>query len=314
MRTSKRFAVGTVVVTMLAGCSDDDPLSQALLVARGQYLVEHVSACAECHTPRTMSGALDRSRWLAGVDVFADLDPGDPNVGAIGAPNLTPDSTGLAGWTDAQIKAAFQHGRDAAGEPLFPIMPYWVYHNLLPTDADAIVAYLRSVVPQNSVIPPRQPLPFPFTQPAQPIPVASIPATTLPASDARYVSAVRGRYLAGMAGVCIECHTPESPGTVPVHLDSLYAGGRSFGPGSTSANITPDATGIANVTVAQIRTILQQGLAPDGGRICPPMPVGPNGAYGGLTDADAEAIANYIKTIPPIAHTVPDCEPLAPAP
>ena len=33
---------------------------------RGAYLVSAVAHCGECHTPRTLSGALDRSRWLAG--------------------------------------------------------------------------------------------------------------------------------------------------------------------------------------------------------------------------------------------------------
>jgi mono/diheme cytochrome c family protein len=312
MRTPIRPAIPALVVAALgalAGCSDDDVDPQAALVARGEYLVEHVSACGDCHTPRTMTGQLDRTRWLAGVPDFADLDPGDTAVGSVGAPNLTPHATGLAGWTDAQIKNAIKNGRDATNGPLFPIMPYWVYHNMLESDADAIVAYLRTVAPQNNTIPDRQPLPFPFTMPATPIPANSIPNTTLSPTDSRYSAAVRGRYLAGMAGVCIDCHTPEAQGATPAALDSLYAGGRSFGPGVRSANITPHASGIANLTVAQIRTILKLGVDEGGMPICPPMPVGPLGAYGGLTDADAEAIAEYIKSIPPIAHTVPDCVP-----
>jgi len=309
MRTVSRLVIGMILLGMATGCSDEDEgyTRQELLIARGGYLVEHVSACGDCHTPRTMTGQLDRTRWLAGVPVFADLDPGNPNVGAIGAPNLTPDATGLQAWTDQQIKRAMQDGWDAANEALFPIMPYWVYHNMTSFDADAIVAYLRSVAPQNNTIPPRQPLGFPFLTPADPIPIISIPSSTLPVADPHFTKAQRGRYLAGMVGVCIDCHSPESPGPVPARLDSLFAGGRGFGPGTFSANITPAASGIANMTVAQIIAVLKQGVDETGEPICPPMPVGPNGAYGGLSDTDAEAIAHYLKTIPPIAHTVPDC-------
>ena len=160
----------------------------------------------------------------------------------------------------------------------------------------------RSVTTEES-----QPLGFPFLTPADPIPVISIPSSTLPAADPHFTNAQRGRYLAGMAGVCIDCHSPESPGPVPARLDSLFAGGRGFGPGTFSSNITPAASGIANMTVAQIIAVLKQGVDEMGNPICPPMPVGPGGAYGGLSDKDAEAIAYYIKTIPPIAHTVPDC-------
>ena len=52
--------------------------------------------------------------------------------------------------------------------------------------------------------------------------------------------------------------------------------------------------------------MLHQGVDDQGTGICPPMPVGPNGAYGGLTDQDALDIANYIKSLPPAVNDVPD--------
>ena len=256
--------------------------------------------------------------------MFADLDPGDANTGLIWAPNLTPDSTGLKTWTDAQIKRAFQDGIDDSGEPLFPVMPYFVFHNMSASDADAVVAYLRSIPAINNPVPERQPLGFPFTTAAQPIPEASIPQTTLATTDPNYTNAVRGRYLAGFAGVCIECHTPPAQGPVPVQLDSLFAGGRGFGaadlglpsprfPGTIcSANITPDATGIAGYTPAQVRTLLLTGLDPMGNGICPPMPAGPSGAFGGLTAQDALDIGWYVTTLPPRVNSPPDCDPATP--
>jgi hypothetical protein len=47
--------------------------------------------------------------------------------------------------------------------------------------------------------------------------------------------------------------------------------------------------------------------------VCPPMPIGPAG-YGGLTDADAEAIATYIFYLPThdSAMAAPMCPLLSP--
>jgi mono/diheme cytochrome c family protein len=42
----------------------------ANLIARGQYIVEGVAACGDCHTPRDENGVSDRTRWLKGAPVF----------------------------------------------------------------------------------------------------------------------------------------------------------------------------------------------------------------------------------------------------
>ncbi|MDD9978369.1 MAG: cytochrome c, partial [Boseongicola sp.] len=54
----------------------DNPPSE-----RGQYLVEALGHCAECHTPRNILGALETSRWMAGA-------PNPSGKGRI--PGLTP--------------------------------------------------------------------------------------------------------------------------------------------------------------------------------------------------------------------------------
>jgi hypothetical protein len=102
----------------------------------------------------------------------------------------------------------------------------------------------------------------------------------------------------------------------------MFAGGQDFQPGFPSPpfpphiysrNLTPDATGIAGYTPAQIVTILKQGKDINGGGVCPPMPAGPMGPFGGLTDSDATDIANYLLTLRPINNPIPnDC--VAPGP
>jgi mono/diheme cytochrome c family protein len=278
--------------------------ANAAKVARGKYLVDHVSVCIDCHTPRTNTGAPDMTKYLSGWECFADINGPDAGGGCINTANLTNDPTGLKNRTDEQIKTMFRDGVRPDGKPLSPVMPYWVFHNMTDDDANAVVAYLRTVPAVAHQVPANDPA-FIVDAAAQPIPQVKIPA----ASGA---SAERGRYLAAMAGVCMECHTPEvsGPGTPP-NLDKPFAGGRVFAlpvppfPGSsTSANLTSHATGLAGKTPQFVTAVLKSGRDRNDAGVCPPMPVGPMGAFGGLTDQDALDIGTYIIGLPPIDNTV----------
>jgi mono/diheme cytochrome c family protein len=140
----------------------------------------------------------------------------------------------------------------------------------------------------------------------------STPAASYPQRD----SALRGRYLAAESGLCIECHT-QHPASGPNAIDPtkyfqdgedfsrLFVGTLNIHP--VSANLTSDpATGLGGWTADQVVTVLLQGKDDKGAVICPPMPVGPSGAYGGLTPQDARDIANYILSLPPAVNDVPD--------
>src|SRR5258705_340185 len=75
-----------------ANPTDRTDANQADLVARGLYLVNHVAACIDCHTPRLADGTLDVTKHLAGsATPFADVvpDDGGPDggLGKIYAPN-----------------------------------------------------------------------------------------------------------------------------------------------------------------------------------------------------------------------------------
>ncbi|MBS0527334.1 MAG: cytochrome c [Proteobacteria bacterium] len=112
-------------------------------IARGKYLVT-LASCNDCHTPGYFLGKPDTDRYLGGSDVGFEL----PGLGVFLGPNLTPDrQTGLGNWTDAQIIAAIQTGARPDGRMLAPIMPYRAFTNLTPQDAQAIVAFLRSIPP-----------------------------------------------------------------------------------------------------------------------------------------------------------------------
>lgn len=120
-------------------------------VERGKYLVA-VSGCHDCHTPGGLYGAPDMGRQLSG----SDLGWAGP-WGVSYAPNLTPDSTGLAGWTDEEILNALQRGVSRNGAPIAPPMPWPSYAHYTPEDARAVVAYLRSIPAVRHARPARVP-------------------------------------------------------------------------------------------------------------------------------------------------------------
>jgi len=341
-----RALVGFLLVSLWVGCGDDDDDTSDASVAsdgavadsgepadagdatgqveRGRYLVNHVAVCVDCHTPRTPEGALDEDKLLSGVDCFLDVDPAD-DAGCLATPNLTNHSTGLMSRSDAEIKSMFLEGirvhKD--DEAMNPVMPYWSFGNMRDEDADAIVAYLRTVPGVDHMVAKSQP---PFDE-APPAPAVRVDLEMVPKPSESYsnlAAAERGRYLAAQAGVCLECHTPANePGPLPPRmLDKAFQGGEEFPAAALglpsppfpeviySANITPhDDTGIGGWTVSDVVTVLKEGKSKDGSGICPPMPAGPMGAFGGLTDDDATDIAHFLLSIPGVEADEPgQCE------
>lgn len=335
-----KMALLVALTGALAGCGDDDdeitpapdagndastmddagPMEDASvdLVPRGQYLVETVAVCVDCHSPRLETGAFDPARALSGVDCFIDAVPGDDAVGCLNSANLTNHATGLANRSDEEIKAMFLTGVRPGGEALHPFMPYWSYGNMSDEDADAIVAYLRTVPGVDHMVSPNQ-APFDNVPAAAPrVDLAMVP--TPDAADPNYESALRGRYLAAQAGVCLECHTEDGTDGQPRNLAKAFQGGRVF-PAAllglptppfpeniVSRNLTPHTTGLDGWTAEQIVTALQQGTDPDGMLICPPMPSGPMGAFHNLTNDDALDIAHFLLSLPAADNdTGPNC-------
>ena len=105
-------------------------------VARGAYLVNALSHCGECHTPRNFLGGPQRDRFLAG---------GKGPEGK-GVPNLTP--TKLKKWSDGELKEFLTTGITADGDVTAESMGEVVTNTLsriTAQDLAAIIAYLRTV-------------------------------------------------------------------------------------------------------------------------------------------------------------------------
>lgn len=110
----------------------DDPL-----LMRGQYLVEGLGHCGECHTPRNFLGGSKTDRWLAG-------GPNPDGPGRI--PNITSHETGLT-WSQADIEeylfSGFTPEFDVAGGQMADVVQNT--GNLSPEDRAAMAAYLKAV-------------------------------------------------------------------------------------------------------------------------------------------------------------------------
>ncbi|HET6332375.1 MAG TPA: c-type cytochrome [Polyangiales bacterium] len=280
---------------------------------RGKYLVEAIGACGDCHTPRLQTGGFDTAKALAGVDCFIDADPTKDDFGCLSSRNLTNHETGLKNRSDQEVKDMFMKGERPDGKYLHPVMPYYVLGNMSDEDADAIVAFLRTVEPVDHMVKANQ---APFLPPDAPAPI--VPKDKLPKPSASYsdkTAAMRGMYLAANIGVCMECHTgrDEMGGFL---VDKLFQGGNRFGRDELglppafpeaiySSNITPHETGIKGYTVDTIVAAIKKGVDKDKKPLCPPMPAGPMGAFADITDSDARDIAHYLLSLAPKDNMIP---------
>ncbi len=109
-------------------------------VARGKYIVEAVAMCGMCHTPRTDSGELDSSHRLDGASVW--LMPAHPTENW---PLKAPRIAGTPPASDEDMIRLLTTGVWTDGSHLRPPMPQF---RMSREDADAVVAYLRSLTPR----------------------------------------------------------------------------------------------------------------------------------------------------------------------
>ncbi|MGA9508677.1 MAG: cytochrome c [Candidatus Sulfotelmatobacter sp.] len=105
--------------------------------ARGQYIVEDLSRCGQCHTPRLGDGSPDRSRWLQGAPVW--LKSAEP---VEDWPLQAPRIAGALPGTDAEMFTLLTTGIWRTGTYLRPPMPQF---RMNQQDAESVIAYLKSV-------------------------------------------------------------------------------------------------------------------------------------------------------------------------
>ena len=117
-----RLATHRVTIAFIAFWSFVPPGARAdAALDRGNYLMESIVACGNCHTPKGPDGKAIPGRELSGGN------PIDAPVFHAVPPNLTPDpETGIGKWTEARSSTPSQRqppGRHIIGPPM-PIAFY----------------------------------------------------------------------------------------------------------------------------------------------------------------------------------------------
>ena len=118
--------------------------------------------------------------------------------------------------------------------------------------------------------------------------------------------AQRGEYLVTIMD-CTGCHTPGTFLGKPDMQRPLAGSEVGFQiPGLGifyPPNLTPDPeTGLGKWSEADIIKAVRTGVRPDGRQLVPIMPYH---SYCKLTDADARALASYLKSLKPVRNQVP---------
>jgi mono/diheme cytochrome c family protein len=256
-------------------------------LANGEVIF-NAGGCASCHAVPNQPDRLKLGGGLAIPSPF----------GTFYAPNISPDPTdGIGRWSEADFVGAVTRGVSPAGAHYFPAFPYTSYAHAKIEDVRDLFAYLKTLPPVAGKVRDHD-LPFPFNirrnvgiwkwlffddKPFAPDP-------------SRSAAWNRGAYLANSFGHCVECHSPRN------FLGGIVAAQRfAGGPNPEGEGWVPNITekGLSDWSEKDIAYFLETGQMPDG-----------DSAGGSMTrviknisqlpEADRNAIAGYIKSLPPV--------------
>lgn len=279
----------------MGSAQETDESGQSDIVSQGQYVFALAGGCG-CHT------AADGQVNAGGRRLATPY-------GTFYGTNITPDKTyGIGSWTDQEIIDAIRLGVRPDGSVMSPVMPYPALSGMSDEDATALVAFLRSLPP----------VPHKNRAHELSIPMAGMvmrlwrwfffePIEAPP--RAPHSGLERGRYISTHLAHCQECHSPR---TVFGTLDQTrYLAGNPDGiDGEIAPNITPEPqTGVGEWNRDEIVSLLRTGFLPNFDNVQGLMALViegvPEGGYKDMSDADARAVADYLKTVPAVVHEVP---------
>ncbi|WP_424969591.1 c-type cytochrome [Dinoroseobacter sp. S76] len=262
--------------TAMAGLSGDAVAGEAVF---------HAAGCASCHAA---PGAKGEDRLvLAGGQRFASP------FGTFIAPNISTDAeAGIGGWSETEFASAVMRGVSPDGMHYYPAFPYTAYALMERQDVADLWAYMTTLPASAAPSAPHE-LGFPFNI-RRSVAVWKLlngPSDWVQPSDAT----AQGRYLVEALAHCAECHTPrDSLGrldTARWMAGAPNPSGQGKIPGITPAQLDWSAEDIAYY--------LETGFTPDfdsaGGHMASVIT---NMAQ--LTAEDRNAIAAYVKALPPV--------------
>jgi len=307
VRLGVRIAIGAIVVVALAvaivlsmqpGALPPKPQqpraasaasgaanAETLLIQKGEYLAR-AGDCVACHTnPEGKE--------------FAGGRPMPTPFGALYSPNITPDEeTGIGAWSSDEFYRMMHSGVSRDGSLLYPAMPFASYTKVTRADSDAIYAYLMSVQPVKQKNRPHE-LRFPFNKRE-----LLIGWRTLYFKEGEYQPDPkqseqwnRGAYLVEGLGHCSMCHTAIN--ALGGSKESKeFEGGMIPNQNWYAPSLTSNReAGLGDWELKDIADLMQVGVSKRA-TVYGPMAEVVYNSLQYMTDADAEAMAVYLKSLP----------------
>jgi mono/diheme cytochrome c family protein len=254
-------------------------------LTRGEYLAR-AGDCVACHS-------VPNGRLFAGGREMATP------FGSLFVPNITPDDdTGIGRWNGDDFYRMMHTGVSRDGALLYPAMPFASYTKVTRSDSDAIFSYLQSVTPVQQKNRPHE-LKFPFNNRE-----LLVGWRTLYFKDGEFVSDAsqsaqwnRGAYLVQGLGHCAMCHTAINA-LGGSSESKAFEGGMIPNQNWYAPSLTSNSeAGLGDWPVAEIADLLQVG-ASHRATTYGPMAEVVHDSLQYLTDADAMAMAVYLKALP----------------
>ena len=248
----------------------------------------NAGGCSSCHAVPNQPDRLKLGGGLAIPSPF----------GTFYAPNISPDpKDGIGRWSEADFVTALLKGTSPEGTHYFPVLPYASYQHAKVEDVRDLFAYLKTLAPVAGRVRDHD-MPFPFNIRRNVgvwkwLFMDGKPFTADAAHSAQWN---RGAYLVNGFGHCAECHSPRN------FLGGIVSAQRfAGGPNPEGEGWVPNITqkGLADWSAKDIAYFLETGQTPDGDSAGGSMVrVIKNTSQ--LSNEDRAAIADYIKSLPPV--------------
>jgi mono/diheme cytochrome c family protein len=260
-------------------------------VEKGRYLAT-LGNCATCHTAK-------------GGESFAGGLKLETPFGVLYSTNITADeATGIGRWSFEDFYHAMKRGIRPDGTHLYPAFPYTSFAKLCDADIASIYLYMKTIAPVHAPARPNE-LRFPYNLRSTLRAWSKLfhDPSSYVNDPTRSTEWNRGAYLVEGIAHCGACHSPRN--FLGAERDELALSGgvfldevakrkyRSW----SAINLTPASNGLGTWSTDSIVAYLKQGETEEA-IVHGPMNEVVMNSTRHMEDADARAVASYLKGIP----------------
>jgi mono/diheme cytochrome c family protein len=248
----------------------------------------YAGGCAACHA---IPGNDDRTRLGGGLGLKSPF-------GTFYVPNISSDpEDGIGRWSEVDFVNALWRGTSPNGSHYFPAFPYASYQRMKLEDVRDLFSFIKTLPPVKGRVRDHV-VSFPYNVRRlvggwKFLYLDGKPFEPDPANSPQWN---RGAYLVNGPGHCAECHSPRDP------LGGILPGKRfTGGPNLEGEGWIPNITqkGLSEFSEKDIAYLLKTGDLPDGDSVGGAM-VAVVRNTSQLGDDDLNAVAAYIKSLPPV--------------